>query len=367
MNKKIAAVVAAMALTVSMCACSKSDETTTSTTAKEETTTTTEEETTTSEEETTTSESEPQNTITPDTAGRDAVLGDLKSQGFTITENLDDVEFSCFKGQDGFTAVNGDEVFVFAQYDSDDKLQMLLDQGLPKDCSGTASMTSDGVSFFYTIQDEGEDFQYMVVNQDTRQALYYTGPEERGARVNAYAFEMELIPPMTAYAIFDEDPAYPNGKGLTNKTPAAPEVELKNQAAIDLMDKLTAEGFSISAFPIEGLHMDELAPDDSLGYMGGAGSDEGEYAYLSMIVYMENDDVDALKELAEAVLKDAKDDPSLADFEVTENDKIIAIAGEQMGMSMIVAWNLEDGYVLELMGQDLEASKDLAKELGFDF
>ena len=369
MNKRIAAIVMALALTFSVCACSKNEETTKGTTTTAATTTTEEETTTTSEDETEPSESETPSAPDMNGEGFKAVYADLQALGFEIENDLENVEYNCFQGQDGFVATNDDEIYIYAQYDSEDKVTMLDEQGLPADSASHSRVGIGDLVFHY--DDSDTPFQYLVINTATNQALYYMGPEDKGARSNAYARELGIIGDQDGYAVFADDADYPNGKGISNKTPSpadAPDVDLKNADAIDLMGKLAGAGFSISAMPIDGMSMEELAPKDSVGFMAAQGMDEikGEFEDVSMVVYMENDDLDALKKNAENAKEEIKGQSDV-DFEVIEEGDLLIITGEAMGMVISMGYDLANGYVFEIIGTDMAAVKSAANQLGFNF
>ena len=390
MKKKIAAVLMALALTFSVCACSKeeetektkktkktedtedteetedpTDETTDETT--EETTEATTEETTEETTEATTDDTSSAGQKKPkkdfgDATGIEAVQMDLSDSGFEV-EELEPSGTIAINGLNGyaggFSASKGsEEVFYYLVYNSEDEINALDEAGLPLPTDGKTRIGMGDVIWHYNMDETQGLFQCLILNPNTKQALFYYGPEERGARCNAYAMELGMVSATNGYASFEEDPEYPDGKGLTQAPQEIPEVDMKNEKAKALMDDLVAEGCMIQTLPMEGFSSDGL-DEDSVGFIA---TGAGKYEEFSMIVYAESDP-DALKEAYEETAKDAK----ASGIEFLENGDLKYVITDMGGVNLCVAYDLSTGYIFEVFGGTEESLKNLASQLGMEF
>ena len=389
MKKKVAAVLMALALTVSVCACSKKEDETEKTkkTKKtedtddtdetedptdettDETTESTTEETTESTTEETTTESTTEATTTAASGQKDfggatgveAVQIDLSNSGFEVEELEPNgsVPIDALNGYaGGFSAAKGNEEgFYYLVYDSEDAVNALDEAGLPLPTAGKTRLSIGDVIWHYDMDDSKNQFQCMILNPTTMQVLFYYGKEERGARCNAYAMELGMLSKMNGWASFNDDPEYPDGEPLTTGSQEVPEVDMKNEKAKALLDALVAEGATVQTLPMEGFDSDGI-DGNSVGFMAvGA----GKYEEFAMIVYAESD-VEELKKAYEQTLQDAKQ----AGVEFQENGDLKYVVSDMGGICLGVVYDLSTGYIFETYGGTEESIKALAAEAGFD-
>lgn len=384
MKKKIAAVLMAMALTVSVCACSKKDDKdetkkTKKTTAEEtseedptdETTEETTEETSESTEETTEESTEDTTKATKGTAGKkdfgdatgvDAVKMDLENSGFKINDTTD-VTIGEFEGATaGFSAVNDKEEIYYLEYATEDEIKAIDEKGLPLPAAGKTRVGMGDVSWHYDMDDANQQFQCLILNPNTKQLLFYKGTEERGARCNAYAMELGMIPEMNGWASFEEDPEYPDGKPLTTKPQEAPDVTFKNEKAKALMDELVAEGCQIMELPAEGFTTDGLQ-GDYVGFMG-SGTDSGKYAGLSLFMYAESDAQSMAEAFDQMKTEASNSSTNGAKVDIKEDGNIKTLTADMMGTVVIVVFDLDNGYMCECMASDAALADELLKACG---
>ena len=387
MKKKIAAVLMAMALTVSVCACSKKDEKeetekTKKTTAEEtseedptdETTEESAEETSDSTEESTdeTTEESTEDTTKAskgtaakkdfgDATGIDAVKMDLENSGFKINDTTD-VTIGNFEGATaGFSAVNDKEEFYYLEYATEDEVKAIDEKGLPLPAAGRTRIGMGDVTWHYDMDDTNKQFQCLIINPNTKQILFYKGTEERGARCNTYAMELGIIPEMNGWASFEEDPEYPDGKPLTTKPQEAPDVSIKNEKAKELMDTLTAEGCKIVELPAEGFSTDDIG-GDYVGYMA-TGAETGKYAGLTLFMYAESDPAD-LVEAFEQMKTEASNSANVAKMEIKEDGNIKTITADMMGTVVVIVFDLDNGYMAEIMTSDAAMADEIVAACG---
>ena len=384
MKKKIAAVLMAMALTVSVCACSKKDDKdetkkTKKTTAEEtseedptdETTEETTEETSESTEETTEESTEDTTKATKGTAGKkdfgdatgiDAVKMDLENSGFKINDTTD-VTIGNFEGATaGFSAVNDKEEIYYLEYATEDEIKAIDEKGLPLPAAGKTRVGVGEVTWHYDMDDANHQFQCLILNPNTKQILFYKGTEERGARCNAYATELGIIPEMNGWASFEEDPEYPDGKPLTTKPQEAPDVTFKNEKAKALMDELVAEGCQIMELPAEGFTTDGLQ-GDYVGFMG-SGTDSGKYAGLSLFMYAESDAQSMAEAFDQMKTEASNSSTNGAKVDIKEDGNIKTLTADMMGTVVIVVFDLDNGYMCECMASDAALADELLKACG---
>ena len=386
MKKKIAAVLMALALTFSVCACSKDKETeketkktkktedTEDTEETEDPTEDTTEETTESTTEATTEETTESTTEATTTAGQkqkkdfggatgvEAVQIDLSNSGFDVEELEPNgtVSINALNGYaGGFSASKGnEEEFYYLVFDSEDQINALDEAGLPLPTAGKTRIGIGDVIWHYDKDDTQGLFQCLILNPNTKQALFYYGPEERGARCNAYAMELGMVSAMNGYAYFEEDPEYPDGEPLTTVPQEPVEVDMKNEKAKALLQELLDEGCSVETLPMEGFSTDGLDAT-SVGFMA---SGAGKYEDFSMIIYAESDP-EALKTAYEETEKDAK----ASGIEFQESGDIKYVITDMGGLNLCVAYDLSSGYIFETFGGTEESIRELAAKVGLEF
>ncbi|MBO4927105.1 MAG: hypothetical protein J5379_02500 [Clostridiales bacterium] len=387
MKKKIGAVLMALALSVSVCACSKEKETekekekTKKTTAEEteedpteestedttevtteesteETTTETTKETT--EETTEETQDAGQKKQKPATVGVDEVKKDLEKEGFQITDDLKSVSVKQFQeASSGFSASNDKEFYCYCVFDTEDQVLAIEEEGLPMPADGKTRISMGDVTWLYVSEDGQNDFQYMVLNPTTKKVLYYTGPEDKGARSNAYAIELGIFTRENGWASFEEDPNYPDGEGLTKESSASVDVELKNEKAKALMDDMVSEGVMILPLPMEGVSVNDV-DGEGVGFMAMGGA--GKYEDIAALIYMEYD-LATLKTSLEDLEAQASEIPGV---EIVDKDGVKYVSAEEQGTCIYIVADTNTGIMYEYMGSSMENGKAMAAKIGYE-
>ncbi len=343
MKKKVTALLMALALAVSVCACSKGKTKETEKKLKQ-----------------TTEETEDD---FDGKSGENAVIKDLENHGFTVKKNPAAGYAQSLDGyQKGFDAEtsDGSEHYCYRIYDSKDKIDELDKQGLPFEANGRVRICFGGIIWHYATDEKKGEFQYIVMNPETFQVLYYMGPTDKGTRSNCYAFEMGLIPQNSVTVPFEDDPEYPEGKGLTKTPDDAPQVPLENDKAAAVMEDAHKEGNIVITLPAVGLNISKVLSGRAKGFM--LLGEYGEYEN-DLIVYVETDTPDT-ESTFKQLQKELEDDGEVYTFEKRGNCQYGT--NPQSTVPDIIIFDMETGYYLKLItGSDGRAAK-LISDLGFD-
>ena len=375
MKKKVMALLMALALTASLCACSKGKTKETETKKPKQTTEETEDdETEDSSDPSDTSADATSDTASDVTTGTtsaddfdgqtsvNAVIKDLENHGFTVKKNSTKVYAQSLEGYlKGFDAESSDgsEHYCYRVYDSKAKIDELDSQGLPFDTNGRIRINFGDVIWHYADDKTNGVFEYIVMNPKTFQVLYYKGTTDKGSRSNCYAFEVGLIPENAVTVPFEEDPEYPDGKGLTRVPEDVPQIGLKNDKAAAMLDDIYRDGNVVIALPAMGMDMPGFTTK-SKGFMVLGGS--GKYAN-EMIIYEEANTPDtdgSFQQIKQGLIDDGKD------F-IFEQKGTCQVAIRKEGDSAsAVIFDLETGYYLELIVASEERVLELAEAFGID-
>ena len=348
MKKKITALLMTLALMVSMCACSKDKK---------------ESKKTKKTRETEISEEDPEESSDPDESssvfsGIDAVKQDLTDLGFTVTDGTDDFPYDSYKdAKHAFCASKGEELYFYGEFDSKAKIQELDDQCIPGMEGGCGRVTFSDIIWHCNTTTKGA-FWYLVINPHNYKILYYKGTEDKGSRSNAYAFEMGIIPENSIVMPFADDPDYPEGKGLTKTPSNVPQIDLENQAALDLMETLYRDGNVIEKLPAKGLKLEgETVRSKGFMVLGGV----GEYKDVLMLTYMETNTTDpdqAFEEIRGSIEAEGMD------FE--HRGSLRVGYGGEGSEGILVIFDYETGYQFRVIAASKELAEEMAEKCGFD-
>ena len=378
MKKKVMALLMALALAVSVCACSK-EKTEKKTKTKQTTEDSSEETEETSEESSDESSDETSDTTTDATSdvtsgtttsddfdgqtGVNAVIKDLEDHGFTVEKNpaksyapsLD----GYLKGFDAESA-DGTEHYCYRVYGDVAKIDEIDALGLPSDTNAEVRINFGDVIWHYETDKKSGEFQYIAINPKTLQVLYYTGPTDKGSRSNCYAFEMGIIPENAVTVPFEDDPEYPDGKGLTRVPENVPQVDLKNDKAAAFMETAYREGNVIIPLPDIALTKSNAVAARANGFMllGGGGEYEAD-----MIIYAETDASNTDNAFLE-IQKELEADGDIYTFEKRGSCQYGTRA--QGGAADVIVFDLETGYYLKLITGSDDRAKKIIADLGFE-
>ncbi|MBR5425070.1 MAG: hypothetical protein IK106_00985 [Clostridiales bacterium] len=378
MKKKVMALLMALALSVSVCACSKekSEKETKSKQTTEETSEETEDTSEESSDETSDTTTDLSTDATSDVTGGttsvddfdgqtgvNAVIKDLEDHGFKVEKNPAKSYAPSFEGYlEGFDAesADGTEHYCYREYGDAAKIDELDAQGLPFDANGRVRINFGEVIWHYATDKQSGEFQYIAMNPRTLQVLYYRGPKDKGSRSNCYAFEMEIIPENAVTVPFEDDPEYPDGKGLTRVPQDVPAIDLKNAKAAAMLEDIYRDGNVVITLPSVGQNMAGIQAK-SKGFMV-FGGDGGKYEN-ELIIYAETNmpDNDAtFREIQQELI----DDGETFTFEL-KGDCQVAI-NEMNGAATAVIFDMETGYYLRLIVESKDRVLDLAEDFGID-
>ena len=346
--KKVVALLAAIVLTVSLCACNKEKkESKTKGKSKSEPT----EEVSDTED---TSTTEPD----PDAEGIEVVKQDLENLGFTVTDGTDGVDTESYKdAKNAFCAKKGEEFYFYGEFETEEKIKEIDNEAFPDPYCGRIRVNFGKVIWHSDSKTQGA-FQYLVINPLNYKILYYKGPEDKGSRCNAYAFEMGIIPENNITMPFADDPDYPDGKGVSRVAKKVPQIDMKNDEAKALLADMYKEGSIVEEIPTHAMQV-EGQTKDSRGFMILGGG--GKYKDVVLLIYMESNTTDPDKTFEE--LKAA---PEAIDLTFEERGSLrVAIGdGEQEGRGVI--FDYDTGYIFRIIAETKETCYKLAKSCGFE-
>jgi hypothetical protein len=372
------ALLMALTLSVSVCACSKekSKKETKAKRTTEETSEETEETSEESSDESSDETSDPTTDATSDVTsgtttsddfdgqtGVNAVIKDLEDHGFTAEKNPAKGYVPSLEGYlKGFDAesADGTEHYCYRVYGDAAKIDEIDAQGLPFDTNAEVRINFGDVIWHYATDKTSGEFQYLAMNPKTLQVLYYKGPMDKGSRSNCYAFEMGIIPENAVTVPFEADPEYPDGKGLTRVPEDVPQIDLQNPKAATMLEDIYREGNVVITLPSVGQNMAGIHAK-SKGFMV-LGGDGGKYEN-ELIIYAETNMPDNDATFHE-IQQELIDDGETFTFELKGNCQVAI--NEMDGAATAVIFDMETGYYLRLIVESKDRVLELAKDFGID-